>query len=161
MAQVTLNKKSLDRLLKKLDDVQNPTDKATSDKIGSTIVREMKADISDLKSPIRGKGTFPALQQPYKSRKASLGKGDKPNLDLTGQFLKSLTHKSNRVRDGYSTTILFSNQTARLKEKGHRDGANGQRERPIIPSPEEGFNRRITNAVIEIYEDRLKAIVKK
>lgn len=161
MAQVTINKNSFGRLLKKLDNLKKPTDKKTADEIGKTIVREMKSDIANLKSPISGKGTFRALQEPYKTRKRNQGSGDKPNLTLSGKFLNSLTHSVNSLRDGFSTTIKFTSQLSRDKERGHREGANGQHERPIIPNSEEGFNRRITNAVLEIYNSRLKDIIKK
>lgn len=161
MAQVTISKKSVDRVLKKLDALQRPLTKKGANQLGGIVVREMKKDISQLKSPIRGKGKFPALKESYKKIKRRKGKGDKPNLSLTGQFLKSLTHKSNKLRDGWSTTIKFSNQTAKDKEQGHREGANGQKQRPIIPEGSEGFNKRISAIILAFLNSTIGGIVRK
>lgn len=161
MAQVTLGKKSVDRLVKKLDTLKRPLTKKGADQLGSVIVREMKKDIGQLKSPISGGGKFKALDPKYKKRKQRLGKGGDPNLKLSGKFLRSLTHASNKLKDGWSTTIKFSNQLSKDKEKGHRDGANGQKKRPIIPTASESFNKRISAIIKAFLNSTVAGIVRR
>jgi len=161
VASVTINKRSIDRLVKKLDTLSNPTRKRDAEALGNTIVREMKKDIKRQKSPIRGHGSFPALDPKYKKRKRNAGAGDKADLSLTGQFLKSLRSQTKKVRDGFSTVINFSNRTAQLKEKGHREQANGQGFRPIIPDADEGFNIRISKIIEAFFTKRVRDIIRK
>lgn len=168
MAQVTINKKSVNRLVEKLDLLKNPTRKQDAQDLGDLIVKEMKSEISKLNSPIRGEGRFPALQDPYKSRKGrGRIKGQRnvstdPDLKLTGRFLRSLRAFVNRqAKGGYSTTIGFSSGLSRTKERGHREGANGQHPRPIIPTAEEGFNRRISRSILRFAEKRLRDIIRR
>ena len=127
--------------------------KGSLDSIGASIVAEMKDRISSGISPITGK-RFPGYKKPKKypgSRKPA-----RPvNLFLTGQFLRSLKY---RIRTGKIpvVTIFFSNKLAQLKEQGHREGANSQRKRPIIPAGSESFTdsillsmRRVLRKVID------------
>ena len=160
MAQVTINNKTIRRLIKRLDKLKIPTRKKDADALGKRIVREMKKDIKKGKSPIRGKGNFKALQEPYKSRKRKQGKGDKPNLKLSGDFLKSLTSFSKKIRGGYSSTIGFDDELSDDKELGHRRGANKQHKRPIIPNRREGFNKRIADVILDFYSKRIRDIVR-
>lgn len=161
MAQVTINKNSLDRLVERLDTLANPTRRRDAEDLGKLVVREMKHDIAALQSPIRGRGKFPALKKGYKERKKRETGRDKPDLDLTGRFLRSLSSKANQVKDGWTTTIGFTSKLSRKKELGHREGANGQAERPIIPNENEGFNRRISQQIRKFFLKRVRDIVSK
>lgn len=161
MAQVTINKRQLQKTRKKFKELEAPLTRGGANKLGKIIVNEMKKDISRGQSPIRGKGKFPALQEPYKTRKKNLGKGNKPNLELFGQFLKSLVNAVTKNRSGYSAVVKFSNETARKKEQGHREGANGQKKRPIIPTGQEGFNKRISDIIFNFMNSTVGDIVRK
>jgi len=162
MAQVTINKKATARLLKKLELLKNPTRKSDAQALGNLIVREMKKDIANLKSPIRGRGAFPALKDSYKKVKQRAGKGGKPDLKFTGKFLKSLRATVNKLkRGGYSATIGFSSAFSKTKELGHREGANGQKERPIIPNSKEGFNNHISKEIKTFFLKRMRDIIRR
>ena len=160
MAQVTLNKKSASRLITKLKLLANPTRKKDADALGKVIVKEMKKDISRTTSPITGK-KFLALKKKYKARKQAAGKGGSPNLKFSGKFLKSLISFSNKIKGGHSTTIGFSSALSKQKELGHRDGANTQKKRPIIPNASEGFNKRISAIIKSFYLNRIRDIVRR
>ena len=160
MAQITLNQRQLKKTIKKLNALEAPLTKRGADNLGKVIVSEMKKDISRSRSPITGE-TFPGLQDPYRSRKQKLGKGNKPNLKLFGQFLNSLMNAVTKNRSGFSAVIKFSNQLARKKEQGHREGANNQEKRPIIPTREEGFNRRISRIIFNFMSSTVGDIIRK
>lgn len=122
--------------------------------LSNFLVSEMKRYISQGISPITGKRF-----QAYKDPKKYPGK-QKPqrpvNLKLTGQFLKSLVGK---IKAGKSPeiSISFNNSLAEKKELGHREGANSQRKRPIIPIGEEGF----ADAILVKLREVLRKIIDK
>lgn len=116
--------------------------------IGDSLVKEMKTRIASGISPITGK-RFPS----YKNPKKYPGKKKPPrpvNLKLTGDFLKSLVAK---VKTGKKPviTITFNDNESFDKEQGHREGANGQRIRPIIPQGQENFTDGILAAVRQVF----------
>lgn len=164
MAQVTINRKKLNKTLSKLDQLLNPLTKRGATQLGSIIVAEMKKDISRLKSPIRGKGRFPGLTEKYRKQKRSgnipgqINTRPAPDLFLTGKFLNSLISVANKVKGDWSTTIKFSNRKSQLKEKGHRDSRNS---RPIIPSADEGFNRRISGIIFAFMNSTISGIIRR
>ena len=112
------------------------------DKIAKSVIFEMKDNISGGISPISGR-RFPAYKNPpsYPGDR----KPQRPvNLDLTGEFLDNLSY---RVFQGSKPRIEvgFYDYKSIKKEQGHRDGANGQPKRPIIPTGSETFSRRLLN----------------
>jgi hypothetical protein len=114
--------------------------KSELDDLGFMIVEKMKELISRGISPITGK-RFPA----YKDAKRYPAK-QKParpvNLWLSGDFLDSLVARVKGTRKP-TITIGFDSQESNRKESGHREGANGQLERPIIPEGSETFSKGV------------------
>lgn len=127
-------------------------------KIGEATTDAMLDNIKKGISPITGK-RFPAYKNPDK-----YPGGLKPprpvNLELDGDFLADLeykvkTGKRPRLDIGYFTSLSAK------KEKGHREGANGQPKRPTIPKGKESFSKKITLEIAEEFADVLsKAIAK-
>lgn len=160
-AKITADlKKELDRLL---DETEKKISKADLDKIGQTTVNAMKDLIEKGISPIQGKGRFPGYLRPNDTdgyptnvRKRFPKKRARPvNLTLSGKFLKTLIFRSNS--NTKAVEVGFFDQLSLKKEQGHRDGAQGQPERPIIPKQNESLVKSI---VLEI-EDVVTAVLKR
>lgn len=130
--------------------------------IGVAIVQEMKALISKGISPIKGIGRFPAYKNPREGYPASIkkqypNKRTTPvNLKLTGRQLADL---------GYSVTkngieIGYSSRDAIEKERGHREGVNGQPKRPTIPLTKLGeeFAQKIQDIYLKIVQRNAKKL---
>lgn len=111
-----------------------------ADAVGEAVIEGAKTMIARGSSPIRGgsvTGRFPA----YKNPESYPGKR-KPktpvNLTLTGKFLNAFRHKvvsaAGESLKGFIPEIGFFSDKEALKEQGHREGANGQPSRPIIPN---------------------------
>lgn len=127
--------------------------------MGNTLREEMIDTIKRGVSPIEGDGRFPAYKNPSrypdKVRDLFPNKRRRPvNLRLSGRFWDALTYKitgDSRLqfgrRSGPSIEVGFYDRTNFLKERGHREGANGQPRRPIIPARGEAFSRRIVRKV--------------
>lgn len=121
--------------------------------VGETIVDEMKEQIAVGKSPIHGDGNFPAYKNPKKY--PGKRKPARPvNLELKGQMLSSLRYRINQAK--IAVTILYANRKAQLKELGHREGANGQPERPTIPIESEQFNALIKKKAQAVIDKALR-----
>lgn len=88
----------------------------------------------------------------------ALKQGKKPrpvNLLLTGQFLADLEYVVTQTGQGVGLEIGFFNATQADKEQGHREGANGQPERPIIPVLREDFAQSIQKVIYEKIEEAI------
>jgi hypothetical protein len=130
--------------------------KREMDFVARAIIFEMKQNISKGISPITGK-RFPAYKNP--ARYPGDQKPQRPvNLYLTGDFLDNLAYK---IELGTKPKVLigFWDQESILKEKGHREGANTQPKRPIIPIGGETFSKRLLRqfdlAVTQALKDAL------
>lgn len=142
--------------------IENTNEKAFTQaelkKIGNSVTDNMRDFISKGISPIQGKGRFPAYKNPksYPGKK----KNARPvNLELSGDFLKSLYSKGKtginpQIEIGYPPDEA-------LKEKGHRDGANGQKKRPTIPDGNEKFAVTIVNDLIDGMAEAVNKYFKK
>lgn len=117
-------------------------------RIGDTLIAEIKQRIASGISPITGK-RFAAYKNP--KRYPGKQKPKRPvNLWLSGDFIKSLRI---RVKTGKNPmlTVYFTKELSEDKERGHRDGAKGQPKRPIIPVGREGFADGILVAVRQVF----------
>lgn len=154
--------------------------------IGESAIAEMKTLVSQGISPIKGYGRFPgykwvsAANALVKSKKATrkqarnLTKNKYPysvmrkfpnkqvrpvNLKLSGDFLSALKA---RPQSGAKKTVKIGifDESQAVKEQGHREGANGQPKRPIIPIGNEEFSpsiyRRIVDTVTGIVRRKFK-----
>lgn len=140
-------------------DIQTKTDlrkilnSGVLNEMGRAIVEEMREDIASGKSPISGRGKFPAYKNPDKY--PGKRKRHSPvNLELTGQMLSSLKYRVNQAK--VLVTIFYSNRKAQLKELGHREGAKGQPERPTVPIGDEQFTQSIRNRVQALIDKALR-----
>jgi hypothetical protein len=101
---------------------------------------------------------------PYSVQKKYPGKKPRPvNLFLSGAFLSALTYLTKEKSDGkISVTIGFDDPDQAIKEKGHREGANGQRKRPIIPRQStESFNQTIRLDITRLIKDAIAKATKR
>jgi len=154
-------KKEVERLYKEA--IKKVT-KADLDSIGKTAVDSMKELISQGISPIQGKGRFPAYKHagdptkyPDNKRKKFPDKRARPvNLKLSGEFLRNLIFKSNAANK--SVQIGFFDKKNLAKEQGHRDGANDQPERPVIPTGRENLAQSILLQMEKVVQNILKKI---
>ena len=146
---------ALKNIAQKLEELKDhPLTQAEAKALGDSIVTEMKDLISKGISPIKGKGRFPAYKNPktgYPStvRKQHPDKRNTPvNLRLTGKMLADL--KSLVIRRGKLNLpeIGYRSQKEILKEKGHREGANTQPQRPTIPIGNEVFAQRVQDIIL-------------
>ncbi len=100
---------------------------------------------------------------PFTPEAIALGKKPRPvNLHLTGDFLNQLrsvvigTAGKMGLEIGFFPGSRDANGVeASVKEQGHREGANGQPQRPIIPINTEDFNQSIQNAIFEKIGDAI------
>lgn len=147
--------------------------KAISDKVkrdcAKTTIEMMKEFIARGSSPIGNRGRFPAYKAsrernrkgyPFNTPQFKRGsKAIRPvNLRLTGAFLASLRLVSLTANGFY---VGFTDAKSKLKERGHREGAGGQPERPIIPSGNEQFNATIRNEIIRKMREALRAAIQR
>lgn len=87
---------------------------------------------------------------PFSVQKEFPGKRPRPvNLFLSGDFLLDLEHVVTNTAEGIGLEIGFFNEKSAVKEQGHREGANGQPLRPVIPVQREEFAQTILNAVFK------------
>lgn len=175
MAKIRLTTKGLDKAVKSIQDRirkirKDAIDSITAKRVGDEIVRLMKSEIKSGKSPIAGKGGFPAYRGSYRERIQRTGKINgfnkslQPvNLKVSGQMLRNLKPFVLKTlsASGFQTIVGYRGTLAQQKEKGHREGVNGQARRPTIPQDDERFNRKINKRINEIYLKRLNQLLKK
>lgn len=160
MAKVTVKLDEVKRLLKE-SNVRVNQEVAAATRL--LIVNLMKDRIAKGLSPIEGRNRFPAYKDtkkyPGKVKKLYPNKRNRPvNLYLSGDFLKQL-----RVISASATgriVIGFTSKYGRTLEQGHREGANGQRERPIIPEGSEELAKSIRLAILKLYEQAVRKFLK-
>ena len=158
---VKLFEKATKTVRKRLDSFRTPLDKPEATQMGKRVIDEMKDMISKGISPIRGNGRLPGYRGSYKERiikdgsikvgrRKRVSKRLRPvNLELTGDFLKKLKFRVRKLKRSQKITIGFFDKKSKLKEQGHREGANKQRKRPIIPEPPgEQFAQRIQDIIL-------------
>lgn len=124
----------------KLKALERPVTRADAQDIARESLSEMKALIAAGVSPVKGAG-LPARFPRYKNPKRYPGRR-KPvtpvNLYLTGAMLADLTARVVSSAAGFAAEIGYSTSKSKAKERGHREGANGQPIRPTIPQASSG-----------------------
>jgi hypothetical protein len=154
---MAIRKADLDAIRRRFELMGQDIPKAEYQAIGNSMVEEMKAQIAKGISPIRGGGRFPAYKgakdkksYPYSVRKKYPGKRERPvNLYLSGDFLKSLKATAVAAYNKVEIFIGLTDPLSKKKEQGHREGANGQALRPIIPESGEDFSLSIRTKGLE------------
>jgi len=150
-------------LKKMLDSASDAVTKDAADAVGDLTVALMKDRISKGLSPIEGRGRFERYKNPKsypdKVREEFPDKRRRPvNLKLSGKFLDALKSKSSP--SGNKITIGFFDSYGRKLEQGHRDGANGQPERPVIPEGGELLAKSIRLSIIRLFEQSVRKYLK-
>lgn len=170
--KVKFDDAAMKRVVEKIEEVSMPMDSQTAKKIGDEVVDAMKASIETGSSTIMGRGKFEAYRGTYRKRIQKYGyvhtedgkfsKRLRPvNLKVSGKFLDSLKATVQRVKGGYASVIGFSDKKSQKKEQGHREGANEQAERPIIPQSGEKFTQRIQEIYLSLINERIARVIKR
>ena len=183
----TLGVRSIRKLQQNIRELErNAVDQKTATALGRVIVKGIRDLTERGDSPIKGPGVsgklpayrrgyveqirrggrrFPGPRQPAGFRRRRFrGKSVRPvNLRLSGEFMRSLRFKVVNSGSGKGALIGFRTRESERKERGHREGANNQRKRPIIPEARRGetFAQRITQKVLAILNKRINAITKR
>jgi hypothetical protein len=153
----------LSRIVKGLDS-KKINDQKTLTKVGTEVVKEMKADISKGKSPVRGFGRFPGYAKQRLGRgypDGIPGKRKRPvNLKLSGAFLRALKFKPKKgkfVRIG----MIGASKKIRDMFATHNDGTHKHvPQRQFLPTGEKDqFTPRITRIVKNIYKRRIERLI--
>lgn len=113
---------------------------------GASHANKLRKDISNLKT-----------RYPYSVQDKFPNKQVRPvNLFLSGKLLEALKYK---LIKGVSAKleIGYYDKKSILMEQGHREGANGQPERPTIPAEGEEFNAKI----MKVFLDQITVAVKR
>ena len=164
--KASLDKAAAKNIANKLEDLKRPMDSASARQLGKDVVAEMKALISKGISPLRGEGRFPSYKNPKDGYPASVrhkypDKRTTPvNLYLTGKFLAALKSKVTTIKNSYAIEVGFFDSKEAIKEQGHREGANTQPKRPIIPNSGEQFAQRIQDIILKTVRDVVAKIIK-
>lgn len=147
-------------LEKLLGDELKFVDGKTADEVGETVTKEMKKRIAAGQSPIDGKGKFERYTNP--KRYPGTKKPKSPvNLKLSGSFLDALTWEKKPGQYGEETLVFYRGAREEIKEKGHREGAGGQPERPTLPTEEgEKFHTTIKKSYVDLYRQRILDVLK-
>jgi len=84
------------------------------------------------------------------------------NLKLSGDFLSKLSWKLRGVAEKFDVAIGFFDSLSVKKESGHREGVNGQPQRPVIPSKRgEYFSERIQRLIVKLFRERVRKFLSK
>lgn len=101
---------------------------------------------------------------PYNTKEFKEGKKfPRPvNLFLTGAFLQALTFAFKRTENQKMIVEIgwFGDPENAIKEKGHREGANGQPKRPTLPRGNERWNQTIQLDIIKLLRDAVTKAAK-
>ncbi len=164
MAKVKINLRDIQKLLSEV-----PAKAAlTSNRKIAQLAREKILDlVSKGISPIEGEGRFAAYKPKEKNKRypetvkrSYPAKRRRPvNLELSGKFLRALKSFPKTVN---IIAIGFFSGYGETLEQGHREGANGQAVRPIIPSePGESFTKAIRAAILKEYREAILRYLKR
>lgn len=106
------------------------------------------------------KGRQADLQKgyPYSVQKEFPGKRPRPvNLFLSGAMLAALTFdivQSTKNRVG--VVVGYFDEEQAKKERGHREGVNGQPKRPTIPTGSQTFNKTIELDIMSLLKQAIQ-----
>lgn len=160
MAKTTVK---LEEVRKLLENANVRVNQQVSAATGQLVVELMKDRIAKGISPIEGKPRFPGYKDTKKypggvKRKFPDKRNRPVNLRLSGKFLSDLRVISASAAG--RIVIGFTSKYGKTLEQGHREGANGQRERPIIPEESEELAKSIRLAILKLYEQAVRKFLK-
>jgi hypothetical protein len=153
-----------------------------SDSLGTQVIIKMRDLIGKGVSPIEKHGRFPEYkaqqQEKGKSKKAKAtlkkkypdtilnkfpNKRRRPvNLELSGKFLDNGLEQWNEgLKQKFSVAIGFKKKPFVDYERGHREQANGQGFRPIIPQQQEKFVKSIRLIIDDLIKEAIDSYINK
>lgn len=98
---------------------------------------------------------------PYSVQNEFPDKKPRPvNLTLSGDFLRALEIGFSAIGKRVRFAVGFYDEAQAKKERGHREGANGQRKRPIIPKGQESFAETIKADIFQIVRQAVRNAAK-
>lgn len=152
------------KLQRQILELRQPLRKQDTQKLGREVVKQMKRLIARGESPITGPG-IPSRFRAYKNPSKYPGnrKPHRPvNLKLTGAFLRALNFRSFQISRRWFASVGFDDKRQQQKELGHREGHNGQRQRPIIPDASQGekFKRKIQSEILAVARKAIRRVVR-
>lgn len=149
--------------LKKLQEIAF-TSRLASD-VGSTIVNQVKDEISKGISPVKGAGRFAGYKESYQEairsqRGQFSGKGTRPvNLKLSGDFINSLGFKSKGLKNKIEVSLNFYGEQD--KETWLRSNPNHAAPRKALPRGSESFNVSIQKTIKDVVNRFIINLLKK
>ncbi len=167
MAKTRVN---LNALKKLIDGIPKEAALASNRAIAQLIEKKMKDLIKKGISPIEGDGRFPPYKAQVERNKKKYpdsvrdkfpNKRRRPvNLFLSGRFLRELKAVPRRIN---LIVVGFFSPYGQKLEQGHREQANGQGYRPIIPDTQAGedFALSIKADILRAYRESILAYLKK
>lgn len=163
--KVVTKTRGLKEFVVKLDKTRKTIiDRRTASKLGQETVDGMLRLIVSGFSPIKGPGIRRAFRA-YKNPDKYPGnrKPHRPvNLKLSGQFLEDLGFTIESSKTGFAPRVGYQTEESDKKEKGHREGAGGQRRRPTLPTRSgQSLRDSIIDELTEVVQDRLDEVTKK
>lgn len=131
----------------------------TSSKSGVGRLRAQQDRLRILKKAAQGKTQ---KGYPYNTKEYRQGsKRPRPvNLWLTGDFLRALTFELKKLGSKMGIEIGWWEAKQAIKEKGHREGANGQPKRPTLPRGRESWNETIRLDIMRLLRDAVSKAAK-
>lgn len=157
--------------------LDNFINKKFADQVGKTVVAEMKRNIGNGVSPVRGFGKFESYASqrgveggyPKNVKNKYPNKKTRPiNLTLSGKYLKELGHWFDRgFSSGARIMIGFSKgapskRTKDLLDAHNKGGNKFIPRRPHMPRASKGekFTVSIDEKIVALFKQRIQAIIK-
>ena len=98
---------------------------------------------------------------PYSVQKKFPDKRARPvNLFLSGKFLSALVFDITQTAKRVGIVVGYFDEDEAKKEKGHREGANGQPKRPTIPTGSQKFNQTIELDIMNLIKQAIQKALK-
>ncbi len=156
--------------LAKISNVKKIVNSTMANKLGNSILRETKNLVGVGKSPVKGKGRFPAYAKQRKGsgypdtpdiRRRFPSKKTRPvNLELSGKFLKALGFK--KTDGGIDFGWIDPSEDIKKLIDAHNNGLNKNvPQRKVIPNADgEDYTASIRRLIKDIYLQRIRAIIR-
>jgi hypothetical protein len=132
-----------------LSDVPRSQRSKVKQQVGEFVVGAILEQVSQGRSPVKGKGKFKRLSAQYAEEEKG---GDRnPNLDLEGDMLNSLEFKN--TRNGVEVGIFKSSEVPKADGHNNFSGMSKLPERRFIPDQDETFKSDIDRGIKRIIEE--------
>ena len=160
LVSIKIDNRGAQKFVRRLQALGAPMRRQDAKLAAKNMEAAAKKLIAKGKSPIDG-SNFGAYRGSYAKRiragKIS-GKRLKPvNLKVTGKFLKQYKGRPT-AKNGVALGFKSNTGNVQRIEKGHREGANNQAKRPIVPIGGEGLAKQVIIEFTKIILKRIRQI---